>query len=80
METWNHLKLLSCVQLCATPRTVTYQDPLSMRFYRQEYWRGLPFSSPGDLPNPGIKPESFTSAGVFFITEPPGKPLQSVSL
>jgi len=51
-----------------------------MEFSRQENWNGLPFSSPGALPNPGIKPESFTSAGVFFITEPPGKPLQYVAL
>ena len=75
METWNHLKLLSCVQLCATPRTVTYQDPLSMRFYRQEYWRGLPFSSPGDLPNPGIKPESLELQADALPSEPPGKRL-----
>ena len=54
----DHEKLLSCVQLFATPWTVTYQAPLSMGFYRQEYWSGLPFPSPGDLPNPGIKPGS----------------------
>ena len=47
---------LSCVQLCATPWTVAHQTPLSMEFSRQEYCSGLPFSSPGDLPNPGIKP------------------------
>ena len=40
----------------ATPLTVACQVPLSMRFSRQEYWSGLPFPSPGDLPNPGIKP------------------------
>ena len=54
----DHEKLLSCVQLFATPWTVTYQAPLSMGFYRQEYWSGLPFPSPGDLPNPGIEPWS----------------------
>ena len=40
----------------ATPWTVACQAPLSMRFSRQEYWSGLPFPSPGDLPDPGIKP------------------------
>ena len=50
------VKSLSCVQLFATPWTVAYQGPPSMGFSRQEYWSGLPFPSPGDLPNPGIKP------------------------
>ena len=50
------------------------QAPVSMGFPRKEYWSGLPFPSPGDLPNPGIKPESPALTGVFFITEPPGKP------
>ena len=49
------VKSLSCVQLFATPWTVAYQGPLSMGFSRQEYWSGLPFPSPGDLPNPGIE-------------------------
>ena len=49
---------LSHVQLFATPRTVAYQAPLSMGFSRQEYWSGLPFPSPGDLPDPGIEPGS----------------------
>ena len=49
---------LSRVQLFATAQTVTYQVPLSMGFSRQEYWSGLPFPSPGDLPNPGIEPRS----------------------
>ena len=48
------VKLLSRVRLFATPRTVAYQDPLSLGFSRQEYWSGLPFPSPGDLPDPGI--------------------------
>ena len=52
---------LSHVQLFATPWTVAYQAPPSMGFSRQEYWSGLPFPSPGDLPNPGIKPRSPTS-------------------
>ena len=57
----------------ATPWTVGRQTPLSMGFPRQEYWSGVPFPSPGDLPNPGIKPPSPASAGGFFITEPLGK-------
>ena len=52
------VKSLSRVQLFMTPRTVAYQVPLSMGFSRQEYWSGLPFPSPGNLPNPGIEPES----------------------
>ena len=66
---------LSCVQLSATLCEV----PQSMGFSRQEYWSGLPFPSPGDLPNPGIKPGSVTSpalAGGFFTTMPPGNPLE----
>ena len=47
----------SCPTL-ATPWTVARQAPLSMGFSRQEYWSGLPFPSPGDLPDPGIKPRS----------------------
>ena len=46
----------SCVRLFAIPRTVAHQAPLSMGFPRQDYWSGLPFPSPGDLPNPGIEP------------------------
>ena len=52
------VKLLSCVRLFTTPWTVTYQAPLSMGFSRQQYWSGLPFPSPGDLPDPGIEPGS----------------------
>ena len=50
-------QLLSCVQLC-NPQTAACQAPLSMGFSRQVYWSGLPFPSPRDLPDPGIKPES----------------------
>ena len=57
---------LSHVRLFETPWTPC-QSSLSMGFFRQEYWSGLPFSSPGDLPNPGIK---LTLAGRFFTTEP----------
>ena len=52
------VELLSHVQLFVTPWTVARQSPLSMGFSRQEYWSGLPFPSPGNLPNPGIKPMS----------------------
>ena len=52
------VKLLSCVRLFATPWTISYQVPLSMGFSRKEYWSGLPFPSPGNLPDPGIKPSS----------------------
>ena len=58
----------------ATPRTIVHQAPLSMEFPRQEYWSGLPFPSPEDLPNSRIKPESPALAGGFFTTAPPGKP------
>ena len=55
----SHLKVkvksLSRVRLFATPQTVAYQAPPSMGFSRQEYWSGLPFPSPGDLPHPGIE-------------------------
>ena len=64
----------SCPTL-ATSWTVTHQSPLSMGFSRQEYWSGLPFPSPGDLPDPGIKPTAPVLAGGFFTTGPPGKPL-----
>ena len=51
-------KSLSRVQLFATPWTVAYQSPPSMAFSRQEYWSGMPFPSPRDLPDPGIEPWS----------------------
>ena len=54
------VKLLSRVQLFATPWTVAYQAPPSMGFSRPEYWSGLPFPSPGDLPIPGVEPGSPT--------------------
>ena len=55
------------------PWTVARQVPLSMEFSRQEYWTGLPFPSPGDLPDPEIEPSS-PELGGFFTAEPPGKP------
>ena len=73
-----HTCMLSHVQLFATPWTVAHQDPLPMGFPRQEYWRGLLFPPPGDLPNPGIQPMSampLALARGFFTTEAPGKPV-----
>ena len=67
------VKSLSCVWLFATPWTVAYQAPLSMEFSRQ-YWSGLPFPSPGDLPNPGIKPRSPELQADTLPFESPGKP------
>ena len=58
----------------ATPWTVTHQDPLSIEFSKQEHWSGSSFPSPGDLPDPGIKPVSALLSGGFFTTEPLGKP------
>ena len=62
----------------ATTWNLAHQAPLSLEFSRQEYWSGLPFPSPEDLPDPGIKPTSPAQAGSFFTTEPPGKPRPSV--
>ena len=68
------VKLLSHVQLFATPWTVAYQAPQSMEFSRQEYCSGLPFPSPGDLPNPGIEPRSPALQADSLPTELQGKP------
>ena len=62
----------------ATPWTVACQAPLSMEFFRQEYWNGLPFPPPGDLPNPGVEPASLASpalAGGFSAIALLGKPV-----
>ena len=70
-------------QLFATPWTVAYQALLSMGFFRQECWSGLPFPSQGDLPDTGIDPRSPTLQADTLPSEPPGKPLakcKSVSL
>ena len=69
---------VSCVQLFVTPWTVVHQILLFMEFFRQEYWSGVPFPTPGDLADPEIKPTSLPSlalAGRFLTTESPGKPL-----
>ena len=68
------VKSLSNVWLFATLWTVAYQAPPSMGFSRQDYWSGLPFPSPGDLLNPGIKPGSPALEADALTTEPPGKP------
>ena len=60
----------------AIPRTVACQAALSMEFSKQEYWRGLPFPSPGVLSNPGIEPGSPALQADSIPSEPPGKPLR----
>ena len=66
------MKSLSRVRLFATPWTVAYRDPPSMGFSRQVYWSGLPFPSPGDLPDPGIEPGSPAFQAEALTSEPPG--------
>ena len=68
------VKSLSRVQLFATPWMVTYKAPWSMGFSRQEYWSGMPFPSPEDLPNPGIEPGSPALQTDALPSEPLGKP------
>ena len=68
--------LLSLSNSFSTPRTIAHQPPLSMEFSRREYWSGLPFPSPRDLPNPGTEPPSLLSPALvsgFFTTVPPRK-------
>ena len=70
-------------QLCptlVTPWAVARQAPLSMGLSRQEYWSGLPFPLPVDLPYSGIELASAALAGRFFSAEPPGKPLKRVKV
>ena len=76
---WHVLCVLSHVQLFVTPWTIARQAPLSMEFSRQEFWSGMPFPTPGDLPDPGIEPVSLASpalAGRFFTIAPSRKPIQ----
>ena len=70
----NDGRLLSRVQPFGSPWTLTHQAPSSMGFSRQEYWSGLPFPSPGDLPNPGIKLRSPALQADASTSEPLGKP------
>ena len=65
---------VSCVRLFVTPWTVAGQAPLSMGFSRQEYWSGLPFTSPGDLPDLGTEPRSPALQADSLPSELPGKP------
>ena len=76
--TWLYVHT-SCVWLFATPWTVAYQAALSMEFSRQNYWSGLPFPSPGDVTNPGIKPRSLTLQADTLPSEPPAKPPNKVT-
>ena len=69
----NEMLFVSRIQLFATPWAVVYQAPPSMGFSRQEYWSGLSFPSPGDLPNPGIEPRSPAVQAEALPSEPPGK-------
>ena len=66
-------EVVQSVRLFATLWTVAHKDPPSMGFSKQEYWSGLPFPSPGDLPNPGIKPRSSTLQADSLPAEPQGK-------
>ena len=70
----------SHIRTLANPWTAACQAPLSVGFPKQKYWSGLPFPSPGDLPNPGIKPTFLALAGRFFTTEPPQKHLLQLGL
>ena len=74
------VKSLSCVRLFATPWTVAHKAPLSMGFSRQEYWSGLPFPSPGDLPDPGIEHRSPALQADALTSEPPGNAVSWVLL
>ena len=74
------VKSLSRVRLFVTPWTVAHQAPPFMGFSRQEYWSGLPFPSPGDLPDPGIKPRSPALQADALTSEPPGKPIERLQL
>ena len=65
----------SVVSDSTSPWTVAWQAPLPMGFFRQEYWNGLPFPSPGDLPDPGIEPMSPSLQADSLPSELPGKSL-----
>ena len=67
------VKSLGCVRLFATTWTAAQVAPPYMGFSRQEYWSGLPFPSPGDLPDPGIEPRSPALQADALLSEPPGK-------
>ena len=71
--TRTHAKLLGYIQLFTTRWTIAHQTPLSLGFSRQEYWSGLLFLPPGNLPNPGITPGSPALQADSLPSEPPGK-------
>ena len=73
------VKSLSRVWLFATPWIAAYQAPLSIGFSRREYWSGLPFPSPGDLPNPGTKPSSPAFQADSLPSEAPGRFIKSIN-
>ena len=73
-ESVSHSVMSDSLQPCGL--YVARQAPLSIGFSRQEYWSGLPFPSPGDLPNPGIKPRSPSLQADTLTSEPPGKPAE----
>ena len=77
LELWSLFKWHSTPCPLLFPWTIACQAPLSMRFPRQEYWRELPFSSPGDLPDSGTELTFPSLTSGFFTTEPPGKPLSA---
>ena len=66
---------LSHVRFFVTAWVAARQAPPSLGSHRQEYWRGVPFPPPGDLPDPGVESVSSALAGGFFTAEPPGRPL-----
>ena len=73
------MKSLSRVRLFATPWSVAHQAPPSMEFSRQQYWSGLPFPSPGDLPDQGIEPGSPALQADALPSELPGKPKEGIN-
>ena len=75
-----HTQSLIHVRLFTAPQTVAGQAPLSTEFSKQEYRSGLPFPTPGDLPNPRIKPMSPALAGRFITSAPPRKPYDRILL
>ena len=66
----------SCPTLCDPMDYIAHQAPPSMEFSRQQYWSGVPFPSPGDLPDPGIEPRSPALRADTLPSEPPGNPLK----
>ena len=77
---FSSVQSLSHVRLFATPWTIAYQAPPSLGFSKQEYWSGLPFPSPGDLPNSGIEPRSPALQADALLPEPPGEVWGPLSL